>query len=212
MDELWLYLNIYLALQKHHYSSIKMLRVLLWPINFLDAWQEFTLWYSIVIFTERLQWWATNPVSSGWTAQLCRSVALSLSTPNFSLAYQAVLPMVKVKASQKGATKLFITKESFRQGKGRWETEWWRRRAGRDFSHQKQGNCGERWEGTEIHRKDTQLSTICVLMLRYSASLMALSLASLALPKSWEKYALLKRDLIEESQLFNWHLLPKQQH
>lgn len=63
--------------------------------NFSDAWQEFTLWYSVVIFTERLHWWVTDPVTSGWTAQLCRSVPLSHSTPSSPLASQAVLPMVK---------------------------------------------------------------------------------------------------------------------
>lgn len=41
-----------------------------------------------------------------------------------------------------------------------------------------------------MHGKDVQLSTICVLMLRYSASLMALSIASLALPKPWKRNAL----------------------
>lgn len=41
---------------KHHYSSTKKKKsscALLRPINFFDAWQEFTLWYSVVIFTEK---------------------------------------------------------------------------------------------------------------------------------------------------------------
>lgn len=57
-----------------------------------------------------------------------------------------------------------------------------------ETSHEKQGNCGKKWEGTELHGKDMQLSIIHVLMLSYLASLMAPSPASLALPNPWERW------------------------
>lgn len=41
--------SITIQAQKKKKSSCALLR----PINFFDAWQEFTLWYSVVIFTEK---------------------------------------------------------------------------------------------------------------------------------------------------------------
>lgn len=83
------------------------------------------------------------------------------------------------------------------------------------LSHQKQGNCRGKWEGTELHRKDMQLSTIQALMLWYFASLTAPFPASVALPTALgglENKCPQKRDLIKENHLFKPHLFPKQQH